>query len=180
MKRLARHQAASQGSWELPVFTEQGVFRARYSTRGLVALAFPPAPVDAPASEGSEVPANVRQWHCCTAQAVEAILRGEVPSDLPPLDWAGHPAFYQRVWKALMAIPAGQVRTYAQVARIVGSSKSARAVGQACASNPIPLLVPCHRVVRSDSRPGGFSAGPAWKELLLRLEGSRAAGPGSC
>ena len=180
MKRFARNRAPSQGRWELPVFTEQGAFQARYSTRGLVALAFPRAPVEPSASDCSDVPAQVRQWHRYTAQAVEAMLQGGTPPELPPLDWEGHPGFHQRVWRALMAIPAGQVRTYAQVARIVGSAKSARAVGQACAHNPIPLLVPCHRVVRSDGQLGGFSAGSAWKELLLRLEGSRAARTGSC
>ncbi|MEO1766866.1 methylated-DNA--[protein]-cysteine S-methyltransferase [Thiobacter aerophilum] len=81
-------------------------------------------------------------------------------------------AHQRRVWQALVGIPAGQVMTYGELARRVGSS--ARAVGQACGANPIPLVIPCHRVV-ARAGPGGFmnqSAGPALaiKDWLLRHE----------
>src|SRR5215469_2869623 len=64
----------------------------------------------------------------------------------------------------------GQTRTYQQVAQLVGNPKAVRAVGSACATNPLPLVVPCHRVVRADGTPGGYVGGPAAKATLLNLE----------
>jgi methylated-DNA-[protein]-cysteine S-methyltransferase len=86
-----------------------------------------------------------------------------------PLAPAGTP-FCKRVWDAMRAIPAGQTRTYAELARALGSAP--RAVGQACGDNPIPILIPCHRVVASNGALGGYSGadGPATKRLLLDLE----------
>jgi len=79
-------------------------------------------------------------------------------------------AFQQRVWAALRDIPAGETRSYGDLARLLGSS--ARAIGQANGSNPIPILIPCHRVVASGGRLGGYSGGdgPATKRMLLDLE----------
>ncbi|MDO9501564.1 methylated-DNA--[protein]-cysteine S-methyltransferase [Falsiroseomonas sp.] len=79
-------------------------------------------------------------------------------------------AFQQRVWAALCDIPAGETRSYGDLARLLGSS--ARAIGQANGSNPIPILIPCHRVVASGGRLGGYSGGdgPATKRMLLDLE----------
>lgn len=79
--------------------------------------------------------------------------------------------FGTRVWRALRRIPYGQVRTYGALARSLRRPRAARAVGQACGRNPLPLLVPCHRVVAADRRLGGFSAGLHVKRLLLDLEG---------
>ena len=88
-------------------------------------------------------------------------------------------AFQRRVWAALCAIPAGETRSYGDLARQLGSS--ARAIGQANGSNPIPILIPCHRVVGAGGALGGYSGGegPATKRLLLDLERrSRAASGG--
>jgi len=74
------------------------------------------------------------------------------------------------VWKALRRIPAGQVRTYGQIARAIGKPNAARAVGNACGRNPIPIVVPCHRVVSSRGI-GGFGLGLSLKRKLLALEG---------
>lgn len=78
----------------------------------------------------------------------------------------------QRVWQAMRAIPCGQVRTYGALAATLQSS--ARAVGVACGANPIPVIIPCHRVVAADGRLGGYSGdgGPKTKLALLRLEGA--------
>jgi methylated-DNA-[protein]-cysteine S-methyltransferase len=79
-------------------------------------------------------------------------------------------AFQQRVWQALQAIPAGEIRSYGQIAQSLGTA--ARAVGQANGSNPIPILIPCHRVVGSGGRLGGYSGGDGTdtKRALLQHE----------
>lgn len=79
--------------------------------------------------------------------------------------------FATRVWRQLQRIPVGQVRTYGAVARTLRTPRAARAVGQACGRNPLPLVVPCHRVVAADRRLGGFSGGLDVKRALLDLEG---------
>ena len=81
--------------------------------------------------------------------------------------------FQLKVWKYLKTIPKGKVKTYKQVAIAIKSPKSARAVANACASNPYPPKVPCHRVIRSDGTLGGFSAsgGTKAKKKLLKKEG---------
>ncbi len=88
-----------------------------------------------------------------------------------PLDVQGT-AFQQRVWQALRAIPIGQTRSYAQVAESMGAPKSARAVAAACASNPIAVAIPCHRVVRGDGSLSGYRWGIERKRRLLSDEGA--------
>jgi methylated-DNA-[protein]-cysteine S-methyltransferase len=91
----------------------------------------------------------------------------------------GHLSLFQRrVVKACRAIPAGERRTYGQLATAAGSAGAARAVGQVMASNRVPLIVPCHRVVAAGGRLGGFSApnGLAMKRRLLELEAYALAG----
>ena len=88
--------------------------------------------------------------------------------DLPL--WLSGSAFYRRAWQALREIPYGQTRTYAQLAASLGNPGAVRAVGGAMGANPLPLLLPCHRVVASGGRLGGYSAGDDWKRWLLRLE----------
>lgn len=80
-------------------------------------------------------------------------------------------AFEKKVYKAALAIPAGQVRSYAWVAARIGCPGAARAVGNALNKNPYAPLVPCHRVVRSDGSLGGFASGVAAKRRLLKWEG---------
>jgi len=107
------------------------------------------------------------------ARAIRACLAGEdVGLDFPVSLSQGTP-FQRAVWEAARLIPRGEVRTYGWVAAKVGRPGAARAVGQAMARNPLPLVVPCHRVLRADGSMGGFSAegGLALKAALLRLEG---------
>ena len=85
-------------------------------------------------------------------------------------------AFQRSVWSAVRSIPWGQTRSYVWVARRVGRPGAYRAVGNALKSNPWPLLIPCHRVVKSDGSLGGFGSGLHWKRFLLDLE--RNAGNG--
>lgn len=82
-------------------------------------------------------------------------------------------AFQRRVWDALQQIPHGETMTYAAVARAAGRPKAARAVAQACAANPVALLIPCHRVVRSNGKRGGYRWGQKRKATLLALEKAR-------
>lgn len=86
-----------------------------------------------------------------------------------PLDVQGTD-FQKRVWSALRTIPYGEVRTYQQVADMIDMPKAYRAVANACASNPVPLVVPCHRVVRKDDGLGGYALGIWRKEYLLKME----------
>jgi O-6-methylguanine DNA methyltransferase len=101
---------------------------------------------------------------------IRAYLHGgpaphEVPVVLPEVGFA------TRVWRQLRRIPYGRARTYGGVARSIRRPGSARAVGQACGRNPVPLVVPCHRVLAAGRRLGGFSSGLGHKRALLDLEG---------
>jgi O-6-methylguanine DNA methyltransferase len=96
------------------------------------------------------------------------------PSTLP-VDLHGTP-FQLRVWHALRAIPRGQVRSYASIARDVGSARAMRAVGGANGKNPVAVVVPCHRVVEADMSLGGYSGGLQYKRYLLSLEGGKLVG----
>ena len=87
-----------------------------------------------------------------------------------PLDWRLAAGFRAAVLHHLPEIGYGQTASYAAVAALAGSPKAVRAVGTACAKNPMPVVVPCHRVVRSDGAMGGYLGGPAAKRLLLDLE----------
>jgi methylated-DNA-[protein]-cysteine S-methyltransferase len=87
-----------------------------------------------------------------------------------PLDLSLSKSFRQLVQRHLPEIGYGQTRTYRQVAELVGNPSAVRAVGTACATNPLPLVLPCHRVVRADGTPGGYIGGTAAKTALLDLE----------
>ncbi|MGQ9572632.1 MAG: methylated-DNA--[protein]-cysteine S-methyltransferase [Dehalococcoidia bacterium] len=98
--------------------------------------------------------------------------RGERIAFPDRLDFAGATAFQRAVWQATREIPYGQRRSYGWLAARVGRPRAARAVGQAMAANPWPIIVPCHRVVSSNGRLTGFGGGLDMKERLLLLEGA--------
>ena len=87
-----------------------------------------------------------------------------------PLDLRGATAFQRRVWSAVRDIPYGETRSYGQIARQVGSPGAARAVGRAMATNPLPIVVPCQRVIGSDGNLRGFGGGLDLKRRLLEME----------
>lgn len=91
----------------------------------------------------------------------------DVPLDLNPIS-----PYRKLVLEQLRHIPYGQTRTYAQVAEATGYPRAARAVGNACKSNPVPIIIPCHRVVPSNGSLGGYIGGTEFKELLLSMEHS--------
>ena len=80
--------------------------------------------------------------------------------------------FQKKVWKEILKIPKGQIRTYKDIAKLIGSPNSSRAVANACGKNPYPIHIPCHRVIRSDGTLGGYSAtgGKEKKKKLLEQE----------
>ena len=117
--------------------------------------------------------ATIRRWHKLACRALARVLQGHAAGELPPLDLAGGTPFQRKVWDALRQIPAGQTESYGRLAAALGAPKAARAVGGACGANPIPLFIPCHRVVPSGGGLGGFSAGLPWKRRLLALEAGK-------
>ena len=86
-----------------------------------------------------------------------------------PLDIRGT-AFQRRIWQELRAIPPGKTVSYSEIARRIGTPRAARAVARACASNPLAVAIPCHRVVRKDGSPGGYRWGIGRKRALLEKE----------
>ena len=88
------------------------------------------------------------------------------------LDLFGATAFQREVWGITRLIPYGEVRSYTRVAEQIGKPRAVRAVGQALARNPLPVIIPCHRVVASDGRLSGYSGGLEMKKYLLHLEAS--------
>lgn len=141
--------------------------------QGLCAAAFEPGDAGAalarsyPHAELVEDPAAVAAW----ADAINAYLRGDsLRLDLP-LDLEGT-AFQRRVWAELCGIPRGQTITYGQLAQAIGRPEAARAVARACASNPVALVIPCHRVIAAGGGLRGYRWGLERKKALLQLEGA--------
>jgi len=98
-------------------------------------------------------------------------LNGQQPHLDLPLDLQAT-AFQWRVWQELQAIPYGNTRSYSQVARSMGQPRATRAVARACTTNPVPLVIPCHRVVRENGDLGGYRWGLERKQQLLAQESS--------
>ncbi len=89
-----------------------------------------------------------------------------------PLDWQLSRGFRLRALRAIDRIPYGKTRSYAEIARSAGNERAVRAAGTACGANPIPIVVPCHRVLRSGGALGGYGGGLPMKQALLELEGA--------
>jgi methylated-DNA-[protein]-cysteine S-methyltransferase len=104
---------------------------------------------------------------------LDEYFAGERTSFDIPVDWRLHDGFSRRVLKATARIPFGKLLTYGEVAAKAGSPRGSRAAGNALGSNRIPIIVPCHRVVRSGGKLGGYAGGVERKEYLLQLEGAR-------
>jgi O-6-methylguanine DNA methyltransferase len=107
-----------------------------------------------------------------TTRQLAAYFAGRLRTFDIPLDLARGTSFQRAVWHATSRIAYGQVCSYRDIARAVGSEGALRAVGQALGHNPVPIIVPCHRVLRSDGTLGGYTGGLGIKKVLLSLEGS--------
>jgi AraC family transcriptional regulator of adaptative response/methylated-DNA-[protein]-cysteine methyltransferase len=159
------------GHVEIPIATTDGVFLATYSPAGLAQLDFPESNRASRRAVAANIPLALTRWHRLTTRAVQAIIAGRPPTEFPPLDVTRGTEFQQRVWRALQKIPLGQTRSYGEIATLIGKPNAVRAVGGACGANPIPLLIPCHRVLAANQKIGGFSGGLPWKKMLLAREG---------
>jgi AraC family transcriptional regulator of adaptative response/methylated-DNA-[protein]-cysteine methyltransferase len=107
--------------------------------------------------------------------ALDAIEHPAAMPDLP-IDVAGT-AFQEAVWRELRKIPPGETRSYAEIAAAIGAPKAVRAVGSANGDNHVAVLIPCHRVIRSDGTLGGYAGGLDKKRKLLAAEGHQSAAP---
>lgn len=108
-------------------------------------------------------------------EKVRSLFGGRMPAGSIPLDIQGT-AFQQRVWEALRKIPRGEIRSYAEIAKQVGKPRAVRAAANACASNPVAVVVPCHRVVAKSGSLAGYRWGVKRKQALLRAERQQPAG----
>lgn len=109
-----------------------------------------------------------------TVTELNEYFRGERKVFTSPLSYSGTP-FQEAVWKSLLTIPYGQTRSYQEIATAAGKPKATRAAGTAIGKNPIAIIIPCHRVIRSDGKIGNFSLfGKETKKALLELEKSKA------
>jgi O-6-methylguanine DNA methyltransferase len=141
--------------------------------RGVCSVSLGDADGELEAALRAEYPAaEVRRDDSALGEWVSALLRhlnGDQPDLRLPLDVQGT-GFQRRVWEQLRAIPYGNVRTYGQIAGELGRPKAARAVGRACATNPVSVVIPCHRAVGGDGSLVGYRWGLERKRLLLERE----------
>lgn len=138
-----------------------GPLRFVASERGLSRVCFEgePLPIDAPSD------------HPAAAQQLREYFAGTRREFSVLLDLRSVTEFRAAVLRELARVPYGETTTYAELARAVGNPRAVRAVGSACATNPLPLFIPCHRVLRSDGQLGGYRGGVEAKRVLLRMEG---------
>jgi len=146
--------------------TPAGPLTVWVSDAGVRRIEFGPLPRDAHADPPESWPPLLRQ----AVGQLEEYFRGEraafdLPLDLPPVS-----DFQREIYQALARVPLGRVVSYGALAAEVGRPDLARAVGQAVGANPLPIVIPCHRVVASDGRLTGFGGGLPAKVALLRLE----------
>ena len=114
-----------------------------------------------------EAPARLDE----TRRQLDLYFEGKLTEFELPLDWRLSKDFRLRALRAIARIPYGQTRSYTQIATSAGNERAVRAAGTACGANPIPIVVPCHRVLRSGGALGGYGGGLPMKEALLEMEG---------
>ena len=146
--------------------TERGVCFVRFGEREgeleqSLKTVFPFAPLER-AESGA-----VADW----ARALADYVDGRSNLAEVPLDVRGS-QFEKRAWRALRQIPMGETRAYSDIAKRIGNPKAARAVARACAENPVPVVIPCHRVIEKSGSLGGYGGGISRKRALLEREGA--------
>jgi methylated-DNA-[protein]-cysteine S-methyltransferase len=153
--------------------TAWGFVAAVANERGLLRLSLPvPTAARALAAAGAERRGAEPALLAAVRGEVQRYFEGERVALDFPTDLDGLTPFHRRVLLAARQIPYGETRSYGWLAHRVGRSRAARAVGQAMAGNPVPLIIPCHRVVGADGRLVGFGGGLDLKRRLLALESS--------
>ncbi|HUG37757.1 MAG TPA: methylated-DNA--[protein]-cysteine S-methyltransferase [Candidatus Limnocylindrales bacterium] len=134
----------------------------RATTRGVTAIR--------PGRQAEPASAAARRWVDRARLELGEYLAGKRAFFTVPVDLTATPPFQRKVLEAARSIPFGQARPYAWVAKRIGHPRAVRAVGTALGTNPVPLLVPCHRVLKSDGGVGGYIFGTRAKSRLLKLE----------
>ena len=102
---------------------------------------------------------------------LEMYFSGSLQNFEDPLDLGGAPTFFLTAWEACKSIPVGEVRSYKWLAEQTGNGKAVRAAGLAMSRNPVPIIIPCHRVIGSNGRLHGYGGGVTMKQRLLEIEG---------
>jgi methylated-DNA-[protein]-cysteine S-methyltransferase len=176
LERL-RERAAAEGLLDVAYATADSPFGTLLLARtpqGLVRVALPGEDLDATLAElASRISPRVLEDPGRLddeRRELEDYFEGRRREFDLPIDWQLSHGFLLRARRGIAAIPYGETRTYADLAREAGNERAVRAAGSACSRNPIPLVVPCHRVVRSDGSPGLYAGGVEMKKRLLELE----------
>ncbi len=171
-------RAAAEGLLDVAYTTTDspfGTLLLAATPRGLVRVGLPNQDSDALLRDlAKRVSPRVLETRAPFEQArreLDLYFDGELTAFDLPLDWQLSGDFRRRVLRAIARIPYGQTRSYTQMATRAGNERAVRAAGTACGSNPLPLVVPCHRVLRTGGALGGYGGGLPMKEALLRLEG---------
>jgi methylated-DNA-[protein]-cysteine S-methyltransferase len=145
--------------------------------RGLVKLSLPGHdPEDALEDLSARISPRVLEAPARLDEArreLDLYFEGKLTEFDLPLDWQLSRDFRRRALRAIDRIPYGKTRSYTEIARSAGNERAVRAAGTACGANPIPIVVPCHRVLRTSGALGGYGGGLPMKEALLKLEGIR-------
>ncbi len=177
LNRLAE-RAAEEGLLDVAYTTTDspyGPLLLAATPRGLVRVGLPNQDADELLDELAtrvsprvlEAPAGLDE----AQRELDLYFEGKLTEFDLPLDWQLSKDFRRRVLRAIARIPYGQTRSYTEMAKLAGNERAVRAAGTACGSNPIPLVVPCHRVLRTSGALGGYGGGLPMKEGLLQLEG---------
>jgi methylated-DNA-[protein]-cysteine S-methyltransferase len=178
--RRFAERAASEGAAEISyatVDTPVGTASVAATSRGVLSVGLPSEAVDdflvrlsdrvSPSIVEAPVTLDVAR------RELDEYFSGERESFDLPLDWRLVPGgFYRKVLRATSRMPYGITATYGEIAARAGNARAHRAAGTALGSNPLPIVVPCHRIIRSGGDPGNYGGGPELKKWLLRLEGS--------
>lgn len=177
LQRLAE-RAAAEGLLDVAYATADSPFGPlllAQTPRGLIRVGLPNQDADELLVELSErisprvleAPAQLDE----ARRELDLYFEGKLDRFDLPLDWRLSEGFRLRVLRAIARIPYGETRSYTQMAAKAGNERAVRAAGTACGRNPIPLVVPCHRVLRRGGALGGYGGGLPMKEALLHLEG---------
>lgn len=175
MERLMERVGADADIAYDEVETPVGTFVIAATQRGLVALSFerdPEVVIDALARRLSPRIVRAPKRVDDIRRELDEYFEGRRSNFEMPLDWSLVSGFNRKVFKATARIPYGGVSTYSDMARSAGSPRAARAAGNALHNNPIPIVVPCHRVLHRDGGLGGYGGGLPMKKFLLKLEGA--------
>jgi methylated-DNA-[protein]-cysteine S-methyltransferase len=172
-----RERAAAEGLLDIAYTTADspfGTLLLAKTPRGLVRLGLPGEDVEAMLTDlAGRISPRVLQDPARLDEErreLDDYFAGRRHAFELPIDWQLSNGFLLRARQGISAIPYGETRTYTDLARAAGNERAVRAAGSACSRNPIPLVVPCHRVLRSDGSLGGYAGGIEMKERLLELE----------